>query len=245
MSPIRNLLPLVLLTPLAASADWFSGNAGVASDYLFRGLDQTNSPAAQGGLDYARNDGLYAGGWASNNRSAGSGGELDLYGGASKPLTLLGELEANLDLGAIGYLYSGERKPSLGGGNQDFAELYAGLGAGPASFKIYVSPDYANRNAPGFYFQGALKYPLGDGFTLRGTLGWSLGGGVDRQVSYLTDDGRGQPYLDYAARLDKSFRWGLTAWVEIAGTDLRLADGAQGGSSQPKFVAGLCKDFDF
>ena len=242
---LRRLLPIALLLPTAAGADWLSGNAGLASDTLFRGLDQTNTPALQGGLDYARDDGYYAGGWASNNRSAGSGGELDLYGGASKPLTLLGELAAHLDLGAIGYLYSGERSPALGGGSQDFAEVYAGLGAGPASFKVYVTPDYAGRDAPGFYLQGTLKYPLGRGYTLRGSLGWSLGGGVDRQISYLTADGRGRPYLDYAARLDKSLRWGLTAWVEVAGTDLHLADGAQGGGGQPKFVAGLRKDFDF
>lgn len=245
MSLLRRLLAMLLLLPSAAGADWLSGNAGVASDYLFRGLDQTNTPALQGGLDYARSDGWYAGGWASNNRSAGSGGELDLYGGASKPVTLLGELAAHLDLGISGYLYSGERSPALGGGNQDYAELYAGLSAGPASFKLFVAPDYADRGAPGVYAQGGLKFPLGDGFTLRGTLGWSLGGGVDRQVSYLTADGRGGPYLDYAARLDKSLRWGLTAWAEIAGTDLHLADGAQGGGGQPKFVAGLRKDFDF
>jgi uncharacterized protein (TIGR02001 family) len=239
------LLPLLLLTASAARADWWSGNAGVASDYLFRGLDQTNSPALQGGLDYARNDGLYAGGWASNNRSAGSGGELDLYGGYSKPFTLMGELAANFDIGATGYLYSGERAASRGGGSQDFAEIYGGLSSGPAAFKVYIAPDYAGRNAPGYYLQGTLKFPLGEGFTLRGSLGWSLGGGVDRQVASLTDDGRGRPYLDYAARLDKSLRWGLTAWVEIAGTDLHLADGTQGGGSQPKFLAGLRKDFDF
>jgi uncharacterized protein (TIGR02001 family) len=245
MNPLPRLLPLLLLAALPARADWLSANAGVASDYLFRGLDQTNTPALQGGLDYARSDGYYAGGWASNNRSAGSGGELDLYGGINRPLTLFGEVPVTLDAGLAGYLYSGERSVALGGGNQDFAEAYAGLGAGPASFKAYAAPDYAGRDAPGFYFQGTLKFPLGDGYTLRGSLGWSLGGGVDRQVSYLTADGRGRPYLDYAARLDKRLRWGLTAWVEIAGTDLHLADGAQGGGGQPKFVAGVRKDFDF
>jgi uncharacterized protein (TIGR02001 family) len=245
MTATRRLLPVLLLLCAPARADWLSGNAGIASDYLFRGLDQTNGPALQGGLDYAASGGLYAGGWASNNRSAGSGGELDLYGGWSRPLTLFGELAATLDAGADGYLYSGERKPSLGGGSQDFAEVYAGLSAGPAAFKACAAPDYAGRNGPGYYLQGALKAPLPWGLVLRGTLGYSLGSGVQRQVAFLTADGRGRPYLDYAARVDKSLRWGLTAWVEVAGTDLRLADGAQGGGSQPKFLAGLRKDFDF
>lgn len=45
----------------------FSGNVGLVSDYVFRGLTQTNGkPAIQGGLDYSHASGIYAGTWASN-----------------------------------------------------------------------------------------------------------------------------------------------------------------------------------
>ena len=45
----------------------FTGNVGLFSQYIFRGLTQTNrKPAIQGGFDYAHESGFYAGVWASN-----------------------------------------------------------------------------------------------------------------------------------------------------------------------------------
>src|SRR5450631_2027932 len=75
-----------------------TGNFGLFSQYIFRGLSQTgHQPAAQGGFDFAHESGFYAGTWASNiswlreNASTpassqglyGTGGSLewDLYGG--------------------------------------------------------------------------------------------------------------------------------------------------------------------
>src|SRR5450759_2873562 len=50
-----------------ASPQTFTGNVGLVSQYIFRGLSQTNgSPALQGGLDYAHSSGFYAGTWLSN-----------------------------------------------------------------------------------------------------------------------------------------------------------------------------------
>jgi uncharacterized protein (TIGR02001 family) len=45
----------------------FTVNVSLASQYVFRGLSQTNGyPALQGGLDYSHVSGLYAGIWLSN-----------------------------------------------------------------------------------------------------------------------------------------------------------------------------------
>lgn len=50
-----------------APANTFSGNIGVVSDYVFRGLTQSwGDPALQGGLDYAHASGFFAGTWASS-----------------------------------------------------------------------------------------------------------------------------------------------------------------------------------
>ncbi len=76
-------------------------------------------------------------------------------------------------------------------------------------------------------------------------MGYGLGAGVERQIAPLTEDPIGRTYLDYSLRLSKSFPYALSAWLEVAGTSLRLAEAAQGGSGQPKFLAGLRKDFDF
>jgi len=61
-----------------------SANIGVVSDYIWRGVTQTqDDPAVQGGLDYAHESGLYAGTWVSNIDwgSSDPNYELDLYGG--------------------------------------------------------------------------------------------------------------------------------------------------------------------
>lgn len=53
--------------PAAAVAGPLTGNMTVASQYVFRGLSQTNGkPAIQGGLDYVHANGLYVGTWFSN-----------------------------------------------------------------------------------------------------------------------------------------------------------------------------------
>src|SRR5829696_3345373 len=52
----------------APEPDWtFSGNVGLYSQYVFRGISQTNEkPALQGGFDLAHKSGFYLGTWASN-----------------------------------------------------------------------------------------------------------------------------------------------------------------------------------
>src|SRR5947208_1968347 len=86
-------LPGVVLAQAAAPAEPKSphsvtGNFGLFSQYIFRGLTQTNrKPALQGGFDYAHASGFYAGIWGSNiswiTDSFGTGGsysaEFDTY----------------------------------------------------------------------------------------------------------------------------------------------------------------------
>ena len=54
-------------TEATQSPHKFTGNISLASQYIFRGLSQTNGdPALQGGMDYSHASGLYAGTWLSN-----------------------------------------------------------------------------------------------------------------------------------------------------------------------------------
>lgn len=59
---------LAQATPAApASPHTVTGNLSITSQYVFRGLSQTNGdPAVQGGFDYAHASGFYAGTWLSN-----------------------------------------------------------------------------------------------------------------------------------------------------------------------------------
>src|SRR5512141_1314423 len=89
----------------------FTGNVGLYSQYVFRGISQTNEkPAVQGGFDLGHKSGFYVGTWASNISwlsdavpSVSASMEWDMYGGYK------GSLPADFgyDLGALYYYYPG------------------------------------------------------------------------------------------------------------------------------------------
>jgi len=116
----KTLLSIAVLGSLFAAAQAQAGasaNIGVTSNYLWRGITQTqDSPALQGGLDYAHDSGLYAGTWVSNTEFAGNatGPEVDLYAGYKKDL----KGEAALDVGVINYAYPDDN-------SAEFTEAYA------------------------------------------------------------------------------------------------------------------------
>lgn len=63
----------------AVAVDGLSGNVGVVSEYYFRGVQQTDSAAGNGGIDYEHSSGIAAGIWISDvggQEDDGSGGEL-------------------------------------------------------------------------------------------------------------------------------------------------------------------------
>jgi uncharacterized protein (TIGR02001 family) len=95
--------------PAAAEAkpDWtITGNAGLFSEYRFRGISQTNKkPAFQGGFDISHISGFYVGNWNSNVDSAlynGANLEMDFYGGYKLPVG-----DFTFDFGALYYYYPG------------------------------------------------------------------------------------------------------------------------------------------
>jgi uncharacterized protein (TIGR02001 family) len=112
----KTLIATALMAAISttALADGISGNVALTSDYVFRGVSQTdNQMAIQGGLDYEHPSGLYVGTWASNvspDFFNGTGNdpqiELDLYGGYK------GDLGNGIgyDVGYIRYQYPGYDK---------------------------------------------------------------------------------------------------------------------------------------
>lgn len=102
---------LPALADEAPASSW-SANIGVVSDYILRGISQSqHKPALQGGVDYTHTSGLYAGAWGSTvewtNRTdyvyqKDNKLELDFYGGyrnALGPITY--------DVGLVRYFYPG------------------------------------------------------------------------------------------------------------------------------------------
>jgi uncharacterized protein (TIGR02001 family) len=122
-------------TPAPTPEFTFTGNVGLYSQYVFRGLTQTNQkPAVQGGFDLGHKSGFYVGTWASNVSWVGdavvppntvsNSMEWDFYGGFK------GSLPADFgyDLGVLYYWYPGnyDNAPS-GYVKPDTTELYAAL----------------------------------------------------------------------------------------------------------------------
>lgn len=124
-------------------------NVGVVSNYLFRGVTQTDDSAAvQGGLDYAHGSGLYVGTWLSNIDFGGKeDAEVDLYAGHGGEF---GDTGIGWDIGTIYYLYPG-------GGDLDYAEAYVGLGYGPVSASV-AGTYWGEVDGPAAFDTGDLYY---------------------------------------------------------------------------------------
>ncbi|WP_292227172.1 TorF family putative porin [Brevundimonas sp.] len=127
-------------TTRARSGPSISFNAGVSSDYVFRGVSQTKGdPAVFIGVD-ATQGRFYAGASATTVDFVGdkdTDAEIDLYAGVRPEFRGF-----NLDLGVVSYLYVGQP----GGADYNYVELKAAASraVGPATLgaAVYWSPDF-------------------------------------------------------------------------------------------------------
>ena len=145
-----------------------SANVTLTSDYVYRGLSQTNEgPALQGGFDYSHESGFYLGVWASNvefNVNAptvdnDSSLEIDVYGGLS------GELANGLgwDVGVLYYAYPDQNED--GGIDYDFLEFYGSLSyawdAVEADIGVAYTTDFYGEDDEGIWLHGGLGLDMG------------------------------------------------------------------------------------
>lgn len=234
---------LVAAAATLASSTVFAGatgNVGAVSEYMFRGLSQNaDDPSIQGGLDYAMDSGFYVGTWASNVEWGAGGSELDLYGGYTTKFNDT----FGIDVGVIGYIYP-EKGEVDAYPDANTVEVYAGLLAGPATFKAYYSPSYFGAKEPGgddlanLYLLASGVFPLTDSLNFTGSVGYTAssddaaGGFCPNVVSCEVTD----KYFDYSLGLAKTLEGGFTASFAVVGTDLE--------DDKPSIVIGLKKSFD-
>jgi len=153
------LLALFAVAGISSVHAQVSGNLGLASDYRFRGISQTqNGPAVQGGVDYAHSSGLYIGNWNSSVSSQlytnGAGVESDIYAGYKKDIYK----GVTIDVGSYNYFYPN----ATNGKNPNFntQELFAGVGYGPVAVKYSRSTSnyFGTQNSAGTqYYQADAK----------------------------------------------------------------------------------------
>jgi len=218
-------------------------NVGLYSQYIFRGLTQTDrKPALQGGIDLTHSSGFYLGMWGSNiswlrdawGPGAGEeatyykkGGnlELDIYGGYRYNF---GDTGLGIDVGALQYWYPGtERGRENGWAKANTTELYGALNYKWAQAKIsgVVSEDAwgwgkyqgYDKNARGTYYAEInLTPPIGE-WVGEGALS-GVTGIVHVARQEFSESDMNASYTDYKLGLQKAFDGGVNLGAYWTGT---------------------------
>ncbi len=160
----------------------FSASVTLASDYVWRGVSQSNEdPAIQGGFE-VEVKGFYVGTWGSGVDFAeasadGADLEIDGYLGYRHDVGK----DASFDLGLIEYTYPGS------GADLDWLEAYLSFGWRQFGFAVNVSDDVLATGADSLFLVLSYSQPLGTAFELSADVGqFSFDSQVWNPDSYFT-----------------------------------------------------------
>lgn len=213
-----------------------TSNVGIFSQYIFRGLTQTNTdPAVQGGFDYSHSSGFYAGTWLSNiswltDTPAATGYkssslEWDMYGGYKGSF---GSSDFGYDVGLLNYYYPGTQDPVLYPGTVKADTLE---GYGLVSWK-WLSLKYSHSlnnktfgvaNSSGtYYLDLSATYPLTEQLSLVAHLGKQKYKG---SIAGVSNDSIAS-YTDYKIGLSYALPKDFTVGGYLTGTSMNTAQKA-------------------
>lgn len=225
MNYLKTISTGILIACSAHAQAEFSATLTLTTDYVFRGISNTDEdPAIQGSFDYAHDAGFYAGVWASNVKFRENADvdavdtveeatiEIDYYAGFAS------EFESGLywDIGALYYTYPGAESAL----DYDYWEAMAALGYGfgevalepDISAQVYYSPEYFGRTGDATYITGILN------LSLPGDFGLSVSAG---RQSF--DEDASLDYTDYKIGLTRSLA-GFEFELAYTDTDISKAD---------------------
>jgi uncharacterized protein (TIGR02001 family) len=224
---------LVTVSGLAVAANDIAANVSMATNYVWRGVSQTNEkPAIQGGFDYSHDfDPItwYVGTWGSNVDPAFFGGthsptmELDTYTGISGKKD-----DFSYNAGWLRYNYPGGNSNAttewkIGGGWKYFGAEY------------YFSPDWFGTHNDSSRIEGTFNYALPYDIALSAAVANNYGDGTD---AFFNDS-----YVDWRVGVSKnwlSVNWGLT----YTDTNINKSDcPASKDICDTAFVASVSKSF--
>jgi uncharacterized protein (TIGR02001 family) len=213
-----------------ASPHTLSFNVGLTTDYIFRGISQSqHSPAISAGADYSHASGLYAGTWLSSQKwvdkagpyKDGSNTEWDVYGGYKGNVGDVG-----YDIGLIHYAYNGDRNAASAGlPTPETTEAYVGVSYKDISFKYSqaISPYFIGwgtrgtaRSRNSNYAELNWSHDMGDGWGVLAHLGHQV---VKNEAPLKAD------YTDWKIGVTKDVGFGT---VTLAYSDTN----AEGGVGQ-------------
>ena len=206
----------------AKSPHTYVANGGLYSQYVFRGLTQTNEkPAFQGGIDYSHSSGFYAGNWNSNvswiadgAQTFGAGPtsaslESDFYGGYKGSFAE----DFAYDLGVLRYQYWGTYPANFT--KPDTTEIYGSLGYKwvTAKYSYSVGDTFGIADSKGSdYIELNASVPAGK---------WTIAAHVGKQ-RYKGPNRTDLDYTDY--KLGASYDLGEGYSLGLAGTNSNAKD---------------------
>ena len=187
------LISSLLMATITSQAE-VSANFSMVSDYVFRGISQSQEdPTLQGGFDWAHESGFYVGTWASGVDFVGSGPddgadvEWDLYLGYGASITE----DWSWDLSYVQYLYPG----TVSGVDYDYGEVLVAFGYKELlGLTLGYANDVFNSDETGIYYEVS-------GGTDIGSDGWSWNAAVGH---YDLDD-LDSSYTHYSVGINKAF----------------------------------------
>ncbi len=188
---------LLAATGVSAAEGDISANVALATDYMFRGVSQTdNQFAISGGFDWSHASGIYLGTWASNvnfGTAPDPSTEIDLYAGYSGKVGDIG-----YDLGFLHYDYPGASE-------LDTNEVYVGASYSYFSAKLSYSNDLAfvspTKSDSATYLDLGAEYEVMDNVTVSAHVGWSNGDAFKTASGNKVDG-----YVDYKLGVSTSFK---------------------------------------
>lgn len=231
-----------------ASPHTYTGNFGLFSQYVFRGLTQTNTePALQGGFDYGHSSGFYVGTWGSNiswlrdggSYRAGGSLELDIYGGLKGTF---GKTDFGYDVGLLYYWYPGDVSPGSFW-KADTLEVYGALSWKWLSGKLSYSLDSKTFGVPDsrgtYYLDFTANYPIPNTkLTLVGHIGIQTFDG--QTPGAVADNDTLYSYKEWKLGLNFSLPKDFTAgifYTDTSGVDNRGYGSVSEGGVYPKNIA--------
>jgi len=209
-------LSAVAVPSIALAADSsVAFNAGVVTDYRYRGISQSRlQPALQGGVDFTAGA-FYLGAWASTIKwikdapyNGGANVEIDLYGGYK------GEISKGVayDIGGLAYQYpSNGLTPSA-----NTFELYGAITVGPVTAKYSHSTTnlFGTANSKGSgYFDLSATFDVG---------GFAVTPHIGRQT---VKNLNASSYTDYSLAISKEIS-GITWSATLVDTNTSAYTGA-------------------
>ncbi|WP_448546935.1 TorF family putative porin [Thalassotalea fusca] len=198
-----SFLASTLFSTTTFAENSLTANVGVTSNYLWRGLEQTNGKAAiSGGIDYAHNSGFYVGTWVSNaDWAQGMTYELDVYGGYTGSFN-----DFEFDVGFIQYAYPDAIE------DVDFSELYTSVTYGAFTLGYATLVDAQGND---FGDDSYLSLDANVNIAQEFTLSLHIGTGTDEFYA-------GESFADYSISVSKnSFSIGASR-TDIDGDDVKL-----------------------